>query len=103
MQGEIVDDSMEGAGVIRTGALVQQSGQHRAQSGFSRRVVRRSAAHGEFQSDERHCVALDEPDVYPSGRRQALDILGARANGLGGRMKSHRKSNLRGERSRREF
>ena len=57
-------------------ALVEEPRHQRAQARLVRRVLRRAAAHGEFERNERHRVRRDEPKFQAARANDDVDIDG---------------------------
>ena len=89
MNRELVDGAMKAARVIGAGAFVERRGEQSGESGLFGRVLRRAAANGEFERDERHGVAFDEPDLQAAGRHDPLHMFSAGGDGDGGRVSGH--------------
>ena len=78
--GFLVERAVKGLRIQFARALVEKRRHQRAQARLVRRVLRRAAAHGEFERNERHRVGGDEPKFQAARADDHVDIDG----GMGG-------------------
>ena len=76
----LVQSAVKGLRIQFARALVEEAGHQGAQAGLLRRVLRRAAAHGEFERNDRHRVGRDEPEFQAARTDDDVDIDG----GMGG-------------------
>ena len=84
MDGVIFNGVMKAARVIGAGAFVDCAGEQGGDAGLVGRVLRRAAAQREFNRDQRHGVAFDQPCRQTAGRDDALHMFGAGRHSDGG-------------------
>ena len=75
----LVERLLEGLRIEVAGALVQHAREQHVKPGLLRRVLRRAAAHGEFERDQRNGGQFDEPEGEPARRRDGPHVDGGRS------------------------
>ena len=76
----LVESAVKGLRIEFARALVEHGRHQRAQARLFRRVLRRAAAHREFERNDRHRVRRDEPEFQAARADDDVDIDG----GMGG-------------------
>ena len=71
--GEVLETRLEGGGVIRAGALVEQRRRHRREPALARRVERGAAGEGKADRHYRQRMVLDQPGLDAGGAGHPLD------------------------------
>ena len=62
----LVERPLEGLRIEVARAFVEHAREQHAQARLVRRVLRRAAAHGEFERDHRNRVGFDQPERQPA-------------------------------------
>ena len=73
---DLVEGAVKRLGIEIGRTLVEKRRHQRAEARLVRRVLRRAAAHGEFERNERHRMGGDEPKFQPARARDDVDIDG---------------------------
>jgi len=73
---DLVQGAVKRLRIEITRPLVEKSRHQRAEARLFRTVLRRAAAHGEFERNERHRVRWDEPKFQSARARHDVDIDG---------------------------
>ena len=79
----LVEGALESLAVEVARTFVEQPREHRRCARLAFGIARAAAAKGEFGSDDRHGVVLDEPSVYAARRGDLADVDGAAAGQRG--------------------